>query len=66
MMTFPIYGKIKFMFQTTNQIGYMDEYGTMVGFYSHSYGLEWKVWTLCCFFPEKYGNYSMGNMVGFP
>jgi hypothetical protein len=53
------------MFQTTNQIGYMDEYGTMVGFYSHSYGLEWKVWTLlCCFFLKQME--TMGNMVGFP
>jgi hypothetical protein len=64
-MTFPIYGKINFMIQTTNQIGYMDEYGTMVGFYSHSYGLEWKVWTLlCCFFLKQME--TMGNMVGFP
>jgi hypothetical protein len=34
-----IYGKIKYVLNHQP----VDEYGTMVGFYSHSYGLEWKV-----------------------
>ena len=31
MMTFPIYGKIKFMFQTTNQIGFLSFGLTILG-----------------------------------